>query len=653
MPPKEDGASSKSFTWITGNPRSKKNITQIRRHAGQNSGVKAENGARAHSSSSPIPGQRSSATGPHRPVYPSHRSDTTDEHSPATELDESIVFHVKYPPASAEDPAVPVATLEPVNDPQPSYLETPSSEKEPRVGEDAKAPRKLAIWDLVNHSIEEEERHKQEVLALTPGQHSEDDRQDYFGGSVARSELKQILSEARSHSPRRRMHISSPPPTTVVVQANIAKRRKATSGTTTNLSTWRLGMPHTPRSLSLSKVDSQLEQILIHTNAFYRGKFEASWSARLRENGPTYFDKISDAEHFAASVAVAGGLMVRGRTESASSTLERALPALSGLLISEHPQLYFLLADISLGANPDTILGRLLGELGRLVAASSFKTLGPSHPLTRTMCLDFPDMSATDRMRLRELVQRQIHELHKELFGPASYQTMGQYYFLSKVLSQLGRFEESRNILSELLHAWELAYGTNNIMTITVLFELSKTHLFLHDYSQVTEDLLSETLRRTLTLERSTSQEFGSSPDTRTNPMVAGLVNARIGCIRTLGRLHVMRGNLETAMMQYSCAVSIGLQELGSNVPAVQLALADLDAVSQMVRARALGDESLRYEWLAKAPVEVGLRWQKKEENPAAEQEHHKPREHGKDSVEVTDLVHQAVNASIRTDRRP
>ncbi|KAK5055093.1 hypothetical protein LTR84_012841 [Exophiala bonariae] len=41
MPPKEEDGTQRSFTFITGNPRSKQNITQIRRHAGQNSGHKA------------------------------------------------------------------------------------------------------------------------------------------------------------------------------------------------------------------------------------------------------------------------------------------------------------------------------------------------------------------------------------------------------------------------------------------------------------------------------------------------------------------------------------------------------------------------------------------------------------------------------------
>src|ERR1700712_3425627 len=80
MPPREDGVPSKSFTWITGNPRSKKNITQIRRHAGQNSGVKAENGARARSSSSPRPAQES-ALKPLRSAYPSPRADEIDRDS--------------------------------------------------------------------------------------------------------------------------------------------------------------------------------------------------------------------------------------------------------------------------------------------------------------------------------------------------------------------------------------------------------------------------------------------------------------------------------------------------------------------------------------------------------------------------------------------
>src|SRR6201999_3529931 len=125
-----------------------------------------------------------------------------------------------------------------------------------------------------------------------------------------------------------------------------------------------------------------------------------------------------------------------------------------------------------------------------------------------------------------------------------------------------------------------------------------RLRLSLNDSSHDTESLLSEALRRTLTLEKSASQETGPNPGP--SPKMAGLVNARIGCIRTLGRLQVMRGNLETAMMQYTAAVSVGMEELGARVPAVQLALADLDAVSQMIRARADDDESVRLEWLGK-----------------------------------------------------
>src|ERR1700761_7335966 len=101
MPPREDGAPPKSFTWITGNPRSKKNITQIRRHAGQNSGVKAETGTRAQSGSSPKPGQRGS-TGPFRAVYPSPKTDGADEQSPSAHGEHPISFHVHYPSAAAD-----------------------------------------------------------------------------------------------------------------------------------------------------------------------------------------------------------------------------------------------------------------------------------------------------------------------------------------------------------------------------------------------------------------------------------------------------------------------------------------------------------------------------------------------------------------------
>ncbi|KAJ9606612.1 hypothetical protein H2200_008620 [Cladophialophora chaetospira] len=610
MPPREDGASPKSFTWITGNPRSKKNITQIRRHAGQNSGVKAENGNRVFSSTSPNPAQES-ALKPLRAVYPSPRTDETDRDSLGSSAEPpSGSSHSRYSSHVVEYATAALPTThDQVNSFQHAYPSTPSSEVPPSTGEETTPPRKVAIWDLVNHSAEEEEQHRLEVLASTPREDTEDDRQDYFSGSTMRPELKQALTEARAHSPKH-SHRSSPSPTSFALQANVSKRRKAAAGAAAlSHVSWRLGMTASPRPLSLSEEDSHIAQILHQTGAYWQGQFESSWSVHLREKGSTYFDKISGMESFAGSITTAGGLMELGRVDSASSMLSRTLPMLWSLLTAQHPQTYWLLADLSLSASPDTALGRLRSQVKRVVASASLKTLGDSHPLTKILFMRLPNMAESQRAHLREVIQRKIHELHETLFESDSYQTTGQYYYLARVLGQIGRFEASREVLSQVVNTWEDTYGQNHIMPITGLLELTRVQLSLNDTSAETESLLSEALRRTLTLEKASTDPTPTSPSQKLGPKAAALTLARMGCLRTLGKLHVMRGNLETAMMQYTAAVSIGVGELGLHIPAVQLALADLNAVSEILRARGERDDSVRQEWLQRTPVEVGIRW--------------------------------------------
>jgi hypothetical protein len=617
MPPREDGSSPKSFTWITGNPRSKKNITQIRRHAGQNSGVKAETGARAHSSSSPKPGHKGS-TRPFRAVYPSPRLDAADEQSSGLPTDHHINFQINHPSTPAEYSAfTPTRSREQSAPSQTGWPGTPSSEAPSSALEDVTQPRKLAIWDLVNHSPEEEEQHRQEVLASTPRQDNEDDRSDYFVGGGGFLDATQSPREPqRSLLPPPRKTPSPAASRVVVPAANIAKRRKATTAATpTSQLTWRLGMTAPSHSLALPE-DSQIEQILLQTSAFYTGRFESSWSAQLRNHGPSYFDKTPDMENFAGSVTTAGGLMELGCVDAASAMLSRVLPMLPDLLTLQTPQVYFLLADISLSANPHNPLGRVRSQVRYTAASTASSVLGPAHPITKILQVRLPDGNDLQRQRLRELVQRKTHDLLNQFLEPNSYQASAQHYFLARVLGQLGKFDQERDLLSKLVADWESIYGRNSMMPITGLLELARAQLFLDNCSQDTESLLSDALHRTLTLEEQTP----ANPSPASVAKAKGLAMARIGCLRTMGRLHVMRDNLETALMQYTAAMSLGVEELGVDVPAVQLALADLDAVSKMIAARSAGDDSLRLAWLQQIPVEVGIRWVDKDaktSNPA------------------------------------
>ncbi|MBE7182756.1 MAG: hypothetical protein INR71_16380, partial [Terriglobus roseus] len=265
--------------------------------------------------------------------------------------------------------------------------------------------------------------------------------------------------------------------------------------------------------MTLSEEDSQIEQILLRTSAFYTAKFESSWSAHLRESRGTYYDSISEIETFAGSITTAAGLLAVERIDSASAILTRVLPTLSDLLISQHPQLYYVLADLSLDTGPSTALSRLRSQLKMFAANASLTILGSAHPITKLLQITFhpdgnDDTAAAEisRLRVRELIQRKIHDLHETLFAPTSYQTTGHHYYLARVLAQLGQLEEARRILSHIVRTWEDTYGINDIMPITGLLELTKVHLSSHDFSGDTEFLISEALRRPLTLERAAAE---------------------------------------------------------------------------------------------------------------------------------------------------
>ncbi|KIX95368.1 uncharacterized protein Z520_08885 [Fonsecaea multimorphosa CBS 102226] len=568
MPPREDGA-PKSFTWITGDPRSKQNITQIRRHAGQNSGVKAENSARARSSSSPKPGGHRSSVKAFRAVQPSSKTDETTDKSFNTYGDAGNPLHVNYPSGAAENAAVPspASTNEPVNVYQPFYPVPSILREASSSSEEAPPTRKVAIWDLVNHSAEEEERHRLELMASTPGQDTDDGRHDYFGNHIDHAELKQALSEVRAHSPRNARK-ESPAPATIALQANISKRRRPDAQAGSSNASWRIGMAPSA-VMTLSKEDSQIEQILIQTSTFYTSKFESSWFRQVHESRCSL--DTGSVENFSGSITTAAGLLAIGRIDSASSILSRVLPTLSDLLILQPPKLYYVLAELSLDASSNE-LGRLRSQVKRFAAAASLTILGASHPIT--MLLQLTLTNADQRLRLRELIQRKIHELHEQLFSATSNETTGHYWYLARVLAQLGRLDEAARILTQIIPIWENTHGINSLLPVTGLLELTKVHLALKNTSKGTESFVSDALRRTLAIEKAAEHQPSSQ--------LAELVHSRMGCLRTLGRLHVMRGNVETAMMQYTAAVGVGVAELGAAVPAVQLAVADLDTVTRM-----------------------------------------------------------------------
>jgi hypothetical protein len=416
------------LTWITGDHRSKKNITQIRRHAGQNSGNKAEGSNRLQTTSSPQSEQQASST--LRSIQPSTRAEeriegrnvdspgsepldfrvhqSSDETglgascgaTPAREqLQEDAHLHVMATAetesssrAGSASTASGTSGIESLASLPTGRLNVFQLERSARQGlartpdaVSAKArattpSRKVAIWDLVNHSAEEEEQHRLQVLALTPRQDAEEQRTDYFGGKALRtSTSKQALAGHRSSSPRHQKPATSS--ASPVLQANISKRRKQASASNTHLShSWRIGTP--PHPMHLSKEDSQLEQTLLQTSTYYTENFASSWSVRLHERGARDIDSDTVIELFSASIVTAAGLLVSDSFEAADAIFGRLVGDIPTLLQAQHPQLYFFLVEISLDNDRATALGLLRSEVKRAAATSALKMLGASHPLS-------------------------------------------------------------------------------------------------------------------------------------------------------------------------------------------------------------------------------------------------------------------------------
>ncbi|KIV78986.1 hypothetical protein PV11_06581 [Exophiala sideris] len=577
MPPQEDGT-PRAFTWITGDPRSRQNVTQIRRHAGQNPGGRVATALRAsadHNQASSVHGRVYLAPAPVASAQVPGTVDTSTKSKTATA---SSSAHIVYPATRPPGNTTPIPTsfaqvLYPITRPPEHITSTSSTTKAP--------VRRLAIDELVNPSDEQDGEHisvlSASSTAVDVGWKSNEPAAsfDEHQGSTLSHYAAGKQREDATQSNKRTSELLE----IDVLQANVSKRRKPVSSSSSKVS-WRLGMAPAPKSpLALSKDDSQMEQILLHTREFYTGTFESTWSARLQQDG-TAFDIISTVETFSGSITTAAGLIAVNRIDSASSILNRVLPSLHQLLTSPHPQLYYVLAELSLDGS-DSDLARLRFQIKHFAADVSEGVLGAHHPITQLLRMRLPD---TTTVRLRELIQAEIHRLHEQLFGGEAYQTTCQEYFLARILSQLGRPDDAVRILAGLLSRCEKMYGADSLMCVTAMLELAKVHLAQSQchgerhgqgqgvaYEQA-ESLANDALRRT----------FRIQTDNQVRLLSAGIMHSRMACLRTLGRVHSLRHNHGGALQYYARAVKVGVDELGPTVPATQLALADLDQASKM-----------------------------------------------------------------------
>lgn len=374
--------------------------------------------------------------------------------------------------------------------------------------------------------------------------------------------------------------------------------------------TWRIDKwsssspaPSIAPTPALSTDDILIEQTLLQTASFFTSQISTSWPQVLLDQNRhhTNFFLLEDTkthsiETFSSAITTAAGLLAVDRIESASSLLNHTLPYLHHFLTSQHPQLYPILAELSLDCQEDSSLGRLRGQIKQFAASLSHTVLGPLHPITRLLRLELssPDQTA----RLRELIQRKIHDLHADSLSLTDPLTAAQGYYLARVLAQLGHLDDAVRVLDDVTRTWEKIYGQGSLMSILGMIESAKLRIRREsvDFKEV-EDILLDALAKTTNLHDGqngkasrppASAEFnprvasGSTQQSPDQNLPASIVHTRMACLRTLGRLYAMRDRPHRALQYYAQGVQIGIDELGPSVPAVQLALADLDVVGKL-----------------------------------------------------------------------
>jgi hypothetical protein len=377
-----------------------------------------------------------------------------------------------------------------------------------------------------------------------------------------------------------------------------------------NRHTWRIEKwsssstaPSIAPTPALSTDDILIEQTLLQTASFFTSQISTSWPQvpldqnRQRTNFFLLEDtKTHSIETFSGAVTTAAGLLAVDRIESASSLLNQTLPYLHDFLTSHHPQLYSILAELSLDCHEDSSLGRLRGQIKQFAASLSHTVLGPSHPITRLLRLELSSPDQTSR--LRELIQRKIHDLHADSLSLTDPLTTVQGYYLARVLAQLGHLDDAVKVLDDVTRTWEQIYGRGSLMFILGMVERAKLRIRREsvDFKEV-EDILLDALARTTNLLDDHHGKISRPPASKIFPpsvgsgstdhspdqnLPASIVHTRMACLRTLGRLYAMRDRPHRALHYYTQSVQIGIDELGPSVPAVQLALADLDVVGKL-----------------------------------------------------------------------
>jgi tetratricopeptide (TPR) repeat protein len=112
------------------------------------------------------------------------------------------------------------------------------------------------------------------------------------------------------------------------------------------------------------------------------------------------------------------------------------------------------------------------------VLERSRKVLGPEHPdsLSRMFQLGLALHAAGERLSEAEQVFRQLLPLREKVLGPSHPDTMATMDAICEELFNLGKYEESRELLEEKLLRCTKAFGLDHQLTISTLSNIGNVY---------------------------------------------------------------------------------------------------------------------------------------------------------------------------------
>lgn len=540
--PKGGSPNRKDITFIIGNPRSKQNVSRIRKHAS-----KITKDAAGRSSPSATPTQSiqtpSTESPPKEPKSADANIDVrssptqSGQHSPQIRRRLSIAGSVTKSRSSPgnDSPASAQLTLSPRGD---SHFTTRGSKGFGTWREILPSSASLATAES------SEELHISQIREL----HLPEPASQFGGHGNPEDSEKNRFSPSNAYS------------------GNHGEFQ----------SRWHAG--HAPSApLTPSPEDFMLDQCLRLATSYYSAQYEASWQPKLKQD-KWILDLSSEIELWEETTHTAAALIEAHRADVAVKVINHHAQSVDSLLLTDHPELFSVLCRVAFGTK-ESPLGQLRTHLKRLLAVLAQTLFGSGHPITQILKLRTSD-SVNDRIQV--LMQQRILEVIGELFGANSYQRMVQYYYLVRILEDRGYYDEALAVNAEHMELGAGRYGLNSIMLIFGLIEQASIYLASGQPDVKAELHIHDALRR-LSIIGSSYTRARSQPDapSEQQDMTILIAQCRVAALRLLSRLHRMRGNWDAAMHFCVEALAHGRKVIGVESIPVMLANADLDRLER------------------------------------------------------------------------